>query len=70
MTSHTSTDPVRIGVIGTGAMGAAHVGNLASWVTGAAVTQIFDVDTERARAVADGVGASAAPTTEALIASG
>jgi myo-inositol 2-dehydrogenase / D-chiro-inositol 1-dehydrogenase len=69
MTSHTSADPVRIGVIGTGAMGTAHVGNLASWVTGAAVTQIFDVDTERARAVADGVGASAAPTTEALIAS-
>ena len=61
--------PVRIGVIGTGAMGAAHVGNLAHWVGGAAVTQIFDVDSERAKAVADGVGASAAPTTESLITS-
>jgi myo-inositol 2-dehydrogenase/D-chiro-inositol 1-dehydrogenase len=68
-TQPSSGEPVRIGVIGTGAMGAAHVGNLASWVTGAAVTQIFDVDTERAKAVADGVGASAAPTTEALIGS-
>jgi len=46
-TDHSSeragSDPVRIGVIGTGAMGAAHVGNLARWVTGAAVSQIFDV---------------------------
>jgi myo-inositol 2-dehydrogenase / D-chiro-inositol 1-dehydrogenase len=74
MTSQTtapppSGDPVRIGVIGTGAMGAAHVANLARWVTGAAVTQIFDVDSERAKAVADGAGASAAPTTEELIGS-
>ena len=40
-------------MIGTGAMGAAHVDNLARWVTGAAVTQIFDVDSERAKAVAE-----------------
>ena len=65
----SSSDHVRIGVIGTGAMGAAHVGNLAHWVAGAAVTQIFDVDSERAKAVAEGVGASAAPTTDALITS-
>jgi myo-inositol 2-dehydrogenase / D-chiro-inositol 1-dehydrogenase len=65
----SSADPVRIGVIGTGAMGTAHVGNLCRWVTGAAVTQIFDVDVDRARAVADSVGASAAPSTEALISS-
>ena len=65
----SSADPVRIGVIGTGAMGTAHVGNLSRWVAGAAVTQIFDVDVDRARAVADGVGASAAPSTEALISS-
>ena len=72
MTSATtpgSSGPVRIGVIGTGAMGAAHVGNLAHWVTGAAVTQIFDVDSERAKSVANGVGASAAPSTESLITS-
>jgi myo-inositol 2-dehydrogenase/D-chiro-inositol 1-dehydrogenase len=64
-----TSDPVRIGVIGTGAMGAAHIANLARWVTGAAVTQVFDVDAERAKAVADGVSASAAPTTRALIGS-
>ena len=74
MTSPTAVrratgDPVRIGVIGTGAMGAAHVANLTHWVTGAVVTQIFDVDSERAEADADGAGASAAPTTEALIGS-
>jgi myo-inositol 2-dehydrogenase/D-chiro-inositol 1-dehydrogenase len=62
-------EPVRIGVIGTGAMGAAHVRNLARWVSGAAVSQVFDVDAARARAVAEDVGASAAATTEALIAS-
>jgi myo-inositol 2-dehydrogenase/D-chiro-inositol 1-dehydrogenase len=62
-------DAVRIGVIGTGAMGAAHVANLAHWVTGAAVSHIFDVDSERAKSVAAGVGAAAAPTTEALIGS-
>ncbi len=65
----SQTSPVRIGVIGTGAMGTAHVDNLARWVAGAEVTQIFDVDSERAKAVAVGVGASAAPTTEALIGS-
>jgi myo-inositol 2-dehydrogenase/D-chiro-inositol 1-dehydrogenase len=69
MTAAQTTDPVRVGVIGTGAMGAAHVGNLARWVTGAAVRQIFDVDTARAQEVADGVGGSAAPSAEALIAS-
>jgi myo-inositol 2-dehydrogenase / D-chiro-inositol 1-dehydrogenase len=60
---------VRVGVIGTGAMGAAHVDNLARWVPGAQVAQIFDVDSERAKGIADGVGASAAPSAEALIAS-
>jgi myo-inositol 2-dehydrogenase/D-chiro-inositol 1-dehydrogenase len=64
-----SGDPVRVGVIGTGAMGAAHVANLSRWVTGAEVTQVFDVDADRAGAVADSVGASVTRTTEALIAS-
>jgi myo-inositol 2-dehydrogenase / D-chiro-inositol 1-dehydrogenase len=63
----TTHDAVRVGVIGTGAMGAAHVENLARWVPGARVAQVFDVDSERAKAVADGVGASAAPSAEALI---
>ena len=58
---------MRVGVIGAGAMGAAHVDNLARWVPGVRVTQIFDVDSERAKAVAEGVGGSAAATAEALI---
>jgi myo-inositol 2-dehydrogenase/D-chiro-inositol 1-dehydrogenase len=60
-------EPVRVGVIGTGAMGAAHVENLARWVPGATVTQIFDVDSARAQHVADQVGASVAGSAEGLI---
>jgi myo-inositol 2-dehydrogenase/D-chiro-inositol 1-dehydrogenase len=60
-------DTVRVGVIGTGAMGAAHVENLARWVPGARVAQIFDVDLERATSIAGGVGGSAAATAESLI---
>jgi myo-inositol 2-dehydrogenase/D-chiro-inositol 1-dehydrogenase len=62
-----TADTVRVGVIGTGAMGAAHVENLARWVPGARVTQIFDVDPERARSIAGRVGGSAAVSAEALI---
>jgi myo-inositol 2-dehydrogenase/D-chiro-inositol 1-dehydrogenase len=65
-----SNETVRVGVIGTGAMGAAHVDNLARWVPGASVTQIFDVDVARAESIAGAVGASAAPSAEALIESG
>ena len=66
MTS-TPVGTVRIGVIGTGVMGAAHVDNLARLVPSAAVTQIFDVDSERASAIAGRVGALAAGSAEALI---
>ena len=62
-----SDDTVRVGVIGTGAMGAAHVDNLVRWVPGAQVTKIFDVDSERAGVIAESVGGSAAPSSEALI---
>ena len=58
---------VRVGVIGAGAMGAAHVESLARWVPGAEVARIFDVDSERAGAIAQGVGATAADSAEALI---
>jgi myo-inositol 2-dehydrogenase/D-chiro-inositol 1-dehydrogenase len=67
-TERPSTAPVRVGVIGTGAMGAAHVDNLARWAQGAVVSRIFDVDLERAKAVADAVGARPAPSAEELIA--
>jgi myo-inositol 2-dehydrogenase/D-chiro-inositol 1-dehydrogenase len=43
---------VRVGVIGTGIMGADHVNTLHRQVTGAAVTMVADLDLPRARAVA------------------
>lgn len=70
MTTAPLGDVVRVGVIGIGAMGAAHVDNLARWVPGAAVAQIFDVDSERAKSIADRVGGVAARSAEALIESG
>jgi myo-inositol 2-dehydrogenase / D-chiro-inositol 1-dehydrogenase len=66
----SGSDTVRVGVIGTGAMGAAHVENLSRWVPGARVAQVFDVDPERATSIADQVGAVAAPSAEALVESG
>jgi myo-inositol 2-dehydrogenase / D-chiro-inositol 1-dehydrogenase len=70
VTAPGSSEIVRVGVIGTGAMGAAHVDNLARWVPGASVTQVFDVDRARAESIAGAVGASAALSAEALIESG
>jgi myo-inositol 2-dehydrogenase/D-chiro-inositol 1-dehydrogenase len=69
MTTVPTADAVRVGVIGTGAMGAAHVDNLARWVPGAVVSQVFDVDLERAKSIAERVGGSAAPSAEDLIGS-
>jgi myo-inositol 2-dehydrogenase/D-chiro-inositol 1-dehydrogenase len=43
---------VRVGVIGTGVMGADHVNTLHRHVTGAAVTMVADLDLERARTLA------------------
>jgi myo-inositol 2-dehydrogenase/D-chiro-inositol 1-dehydrogenase len=63
----SSADVVRVGVIGTGAMGAAHVDNLTRWVPGAEVTQLFDVDRARAAEIAARVGATAAGSAEDLI---
>ncbi|MEP9381391.1 Gfo/Idh/MocA family oxidoreductase [Nocardioides cheoyonin] len=61
---------LRVGVIGAGAMGAAHARTLATWVGGARVTQVYDVDVARAKALAEEVGALAASSPEALIAAG
>jgi len=54
----TSHSPVRVGVVGTGAMGAAHVETLARWVPGAEVVAVFDADADRAKQVAHAVGAT------------
>ncbi|MEO6472646.1 MAG: Gfo/Idh/MocA family oxidoreductase [Aeromicrobium sp.] len=58
---------LRIGVIGAGAMGADHVRTIDANVPEARVSEIFDSDTERARAVAESVGASASSSAESLI---
>jgi myo-inositol 2-dehydrogenase/D-chiro-inositol 1-dehydrogenase len=59
---------VRIGVVGTGAMGTSHVATLARWVPGARVAQVYDADQVRAKEVGEAVGATAASSAEALIA--
>ncbi|WP_026256800.1 Gfo/Idh/MocA family protein [Actinopolymorpha alba] len=46
---------VRVGVIGTGIMGADHVRTLATSVSGARVTAVADIDQERARAAVAGL---------------
>ena len=59
---------LKVGVVGAGAMGAAHVRTLATAVPGAEVTRVFDMDTARAQAVAAEVGGEAAASPEALVA--
>jgi myo-inositol 2-dehydrogenase / D-chiro-inositol 1-dehydrogenase len=59
---------IRVGVIGTGIMGADHVNTLHRYVRGAAVSMVADVDLARAEAVADAVpGAHATGDAAALI---
>ncbi len=50
--------PLRVGVIGAGAMGAAHAAMLTDQVPGAAVVRVFDPDQDRCRAVAEASGAA------------
>ena len=45
---------IRVGVIGTGIMGADHVTTLHRQVSGAAVSMVADVDLARAQRIADG----------------
>lgn len=67
-TSKTSaTSTVRVGVVGAGAMGAAHVETLARWVPGAVVTAVFDADAARCAEVASWVGARAAGSAEEVV---
>lgn len=62
------TEKLRVGVIGTGMMGASHIRTLATAVPAAQVVSVYDMDTARAEAVAAEVGGSAAASPEALIA--
>lgn len=56
-----------IGVIGTGNIGSYHIDRLCRQIAGARVTAVYDVDSDRARAVAGSVGAIARQTPEDLI---
>ncbi|MGW3130614.1 Gfo/Idh/MocA family oxidoreductase [Streptomyces sp. NPDC001076] len=65
----TSSNPIRVGVVGAGNMGADHVNTLHRWVSGAQVTYVADIDGRRAAEVAAGVpGARATDDAYALIA--
>lgn len=60
---------LRIGVVGAGAMGAAHARTIAGSVPAARVAAVFDMDPDRAAAVAAEVSAATTLTAEELIAS-
>ena len=64
-----ATELLRVGVIGTGNIGADHVDRVANQVSGARVTALFDVATERAAELAGQVGAVAMPTASEVISS-
>ena len=60
---------IRIGVIGTGVMGADHARTLGRHVAGAVLAAVYDADAARAKIVADETGAAnVAPSPGALIA--
>ena len=67
MGDHVTTAVVRVGVVGTGAMGTSHVQTLARWVPGARVVQVYDADQARAKEVGETVGATAAASAVGLI---
>ena len=60
---------IRVGVIGTGIMGADHVNTLHRQISGATVSMVADVDLARAQGIADGIpGVRATDDGFALIA--
>ena len=60
--------PLRVGVIGAGAMGSDHVRTITTSVPAAQVTAVFDLDADRASAAAAPAGATVLPSADALIA--
>ncbi|MEU0314103.1 Gfo/Idh/MocA family oxidoreductase [Nocardioides sp. NPDC006273] len=63
------SEPLRVGVVGAGAMGADHVRTLSSSVPAATVTRVYDLNDERALLAAQPAGAALASSAEALVAS-
>src|ERR1700728_4257297 len=59
---------VRIGLIGAGIMGADHARTIVSGVGGADLAAIHDMDTARAKSVAEACGVRVAETAEHIIA--
>ncbi len=62
-----ATELLRVGVIGTGNIGADHVDRVAHQISGARVTALFDVATDRAKELADQIGAVAMSTASNVI---
>ena len=60
---------IRVGVIGAGNIGTSHARDLATRVSGATVSVVYDFDQARATAVASELGAAVAPTYQDVIAS-
>jgi len=58
-----------VGLIGAGMIGTEHATTIARRVSGAAVAGVFDVDTRRARAIAEATGAALFDFAGALVAS-
>ncbi len=63
----SSSDTLRIGVLGVGRIGSMHVDLIANRTEGGSVAGVFDVFDEGARAVADRHGVTAFESAEALI---
>ncbi|RLV55169.1 inositol 2-dehydrogenase [Aeromicrobium phragmitis] len=61
---------LRVGVIGTGAMGADHIRTLHRWVPAARVVAVQDLDVDRAKQLAADVGADVAESADDLIDAG
>lgn len=58
---------VRIGIIGPGGMGKAHIDRIVNELAGGRLVAVFDVDAGNAAAVADPLGATVYATTDELI---
>ena len=66
-TMATTTGALRVGVVGTGALGSHHT-RVFSSLPEVTLTRVFDLDAAKARAVGEPFGASVAPSFDEFIA--